>query len=201
MNEQTVFVVDDEEGVRDALARLFRSAGVNVALFDSPETFLAEYDEDLRGCLVLDLAMPGIRGTQLQQHLNDIGCRLPIIFLTGRAEIPDGIRAMKQGALDFLTKPVDDEVLLAAVETALDREAGLRHECAELQGMRERLATLTPRELEVLGHVASGWLNKQIAHHLGTVEQTIKVHRGRVMKKMGANSLAELVRMAERLGI
>ncbi len=201
MKTQTVFVVDDEAGVREALARLFRSTGLHVSAFDSPGAFLSAFDHEMQGCLVLDLEMPGLRGTELQQRLNDVGCTLPIIFLTGRAEVPDGIRAMKQGAFDFLTKPIEEDALLSSVQTALAREFEVRQNCAELRDLQGRMATLTSREREVLTHVVSGQLNKQIAHDLGTVEQTIKVHRRRVMHKMKADSLAELVRMAERLGM
>ena len=201
MSPPTVFVVDDEAGVREALGRLFRSAGLNAAVCASPDEFLASFDSETPGCLVLDLAMPGLDGIELQRALNRLGSFLPIIFLTGRATVSDTVQAMKGGAVDFLTKPVEDDKLLASVRAALARDAEARVAHAELVEIRARHATLTPREREVLQHVVSGQRNKRIAHDLGTVEKTIKVHRARVMKKMRAGSLAELVRMADRLGI
>jgi FixJ family two-component response regulator len=197
----TVFIVDDEAGVRNALARVFRSAGLQTAVFPSANEFLASFDSEAPGCLVLDLAMPGLNGIELQRALDRIGSPLPIVFLTGHATVSDSVQAMKGGAVDFLTKPVEDDVLLEAVRAALERDAEARASRSELDEIRERLSTLTPREREVLQQVVCGRLNKQIAHQLGTVEKTIKVHRARVMKKMQAGSLAELVRMAERLGI
>jgi FixJ family two-component response regulator len=197
----TVFVVDDEESVRKALARLMRSAGFTVAVFGSPQEFLQARNPDTPGCLVLDLAMPGLNGLELQQTLAAQGPGWPIIFLTGRADIPMSVQAMKQGALDFLTKPVNDENLLAAVRNAIEKDRVGRQARAELAEIQRRLATLTPREREVLAHVVSGRLNKQTAADLGTVEKTVKVHRARVMEKMRAQSLADLVRLAERVGI
>lgn len=201
MKTATVFIVDDEAGVRNALARVFRSAGLQTAVFPSANEFLASFDSEAPGCLVLDLAMPGLNGIELQRALDRIGSPLPIVFLTGHATVSDSVQAMKGGAVDFLTKPVEDDVLLEAVRAALERDAEARASRSELDEIRERLSTLTPREREVLQQVVCGRLNKQIAHQLGTVEKTIKVHRARVMKKMQAGSLAELVRMAERLGI
>lgn len=201
MNPPTVFVVDDEAAVREALARLFRSAGLHVERFASADEFLAGFDPEKPGCLVLDLAMPDLNGVELQHALNAAGSVLPIIFLTGHATVPDSVRAMKQGAVDFLTKPAEDDELLESVRAALARDAETRVARTELAELRRRHATLTRREREVLRHVVSGQINKQVAHDLGTVEKTIKVHRARVMKKMRAGSLAELVRMAERLGI
>lgn len=197
----TVFVVDDEPAVLTAVSRLLRSAGMRVAAFASPEEFLKEHDPAVPGCLVLDVAMPGLNGLELQQTLAAGGAAWPIIFLTGRADIPMSVRAMKQGAVDFLCKPVDDDTLLTTVRGAMKKDRVNRQARAEQAEVRQRLATLTPREREVLVHVVSGQLNKQIAGDLGTVEKTIKVHRARVMEKMKAQSLAELVTLAQRAGV
>ncbi len=194
----TVTVVDDEPHVLKAVARLLRSEGFPVATFSSPREFLDQLDPGAPGCLVLDMSMPQISGLEIQQELEKRGCLLPVIFLTGRADVPATVQAMKRGAADFLTKPVEDEDLLAAVRRAMERDAVAREERAEVASIRERLETLTPREREVLEHVVSGALNKQIAGRLGTVEKTIKVHRARVMQKMNASSLADLVRLAQR---
>ena len=195
-----VFVVDDDQAVLKGLARVLRSAGLEVATFSSPRKFLEQYHPKAAGCLVLDVAMPGLNGLELQEALTAIGSAIPIIFLTGRGDIPMSVQAMKRGAVDFLTKPVDDDDLLKAVAVALEKDRIERQSRAELDDIKERLATLTPREREVLDHVVTGQLNKQIALDLGTVEQTIKVHRARVMEKMKVNSVAELVRLTERLG-
>jgi FixJ family two-component response regulator len=195
-----IFLVDDDPAVLKGLARVLRSAGLEVATFNSPSDFLEQHDPSAPGCLVLDVAMPGLNGLELQAALREKGSWIPIIFLTGRGDIPMSVRAMKGGAVDFLTKPVDDERLLKAVDAALKQDRTERQSRAELDDIKERLATLTPREREVLTHVVSGQLNKQIANDLGTVEKTIKVHRARVMEKMKVNSVAELVRLTERLG-
>ncbi len=197
----TVFVVDDYAPVRSAVSRLLRAAGFAVAAFASPEEFLAQYDPHTPGCLVLDLDMPAVNGLELQRILARKGSVLPIIFLTGHGDIPKSVQAMKRGAIDFLTKPVNDENLLAAVRAAIEKDRALRREQTKLSEIRARLATLTPREREVLEHVVTGKLNKQIAGDLGTVEQTVKVHRARVMQKMRVQSVAELVRLTERCGI
>lgn len=197
----TVFVVDDYAPVRSSISRLLRAAGFVVAVFASADAFLARYDPSVWGCLVLDLAMPALNGLELQRILAEAGSLLPIIFLTGQGDIPKGVQAMKQGASDFLTKPVNDEDLLAAVRTAIEKHRGIRREQAELSEIRARLATLTPREREVLEYVVAGKLNKQIAGDLGTVEQTIKIHRAHVMQKMQVRSVAELVRLTQRCGI
>jgi len=196
-----VFVVDDYAPVRRSLVRLLHAAGFVVAAFASAEEFLAQYDPQTLGCLVLDVAMPTLNGLELQSRLIKLGSLLPIIFLTGASDIPESVRAMKQGASDFLTKPLDDEELLAAVRVAIEKHRALRREQAELSEIRGRLVTLTPREREVLDHVVAGKLNKQIADDLGTVEQTIKVHRAHVMEKMRVQSVAELVRLMERYRI
>ena len=203
MTEQaaTVVIVDDDPAVLKALSRLLRSAGWQSATYDSPEAFLQAYDATQPGCLVLDVAMPGVDGLELQQRLMDSGCTLPIVFMTGHADVPMSVRAMRAGALNFLSKPVPDDVLLAAVAEAVAKDRFARVAQADLGVVRARLATLTPREHEVFNHVVAGKLNKQIAAVLGTVEKTVKVHRAHVMEKMGARSLAELARMAERLGI
>jgi FixJ family two-component response regulator len=200
-SDPTVFVVDDYAPARKSITRLLRAAGFVVAAFASAEEFLAQYDPQALGCLVLDLAMPTLNGLELQRILAKTGSLLPIIFLTGTADIPRSVQAMKQGASDFLTKPVNDEDLLAAVRVAIEKNRALHREQAELSEIRARLATLTPREREVLEYVVAGKLNKQIAGELGTVEQTVKVHRAHLMQKMKAHSVAELVRLTQRCSI
>jgi FixJ family two-component response regulator len=197
----TVFVVDDYAPVRSSISRLLRAAGFVVAAFASARDFLARYDPGVSGCLVLDLAMPALNGLELQDILAKAGSVLPIIFLTGTADIPKSVQAMKYGASDFLTKPVNDKDLLAAVRVAIEKNRSVRQQQTELSEIRARLATLTPREREVLEYVVTGKLNKQIAGDLGTVEQTVKVHRARVMQKMRVRSVAELVRLTQRCGI
>ena len=197
----TVFVVDDYAPGRRSISRLLRAAGFAVTAFASAKEFLAQYDAEAPGCLVLDLAMPAVSGLELQGLLADRGSLLPIIFLTAYGDIPKSVQAMKLGASDFLTKPVNDEDLLAAVRVAIEKHRALRREQAELSEIRARLATLTPREREVLEYVVAGKLNKQIAGELGTVEQTVKIHRAHVMQKMRVQSVAELVRLTERCGI
>ena len=198
---ETVFVVDDDPSVLKGLRRLLASAGLNAVTFDSPLAFLEAYDASAPGCLVLDMAMPGLNGLELQQALAERGGAPPIIFLTGHGDVPLSVQAMKRGAADFLTKPVNDEDLLAAIRQAFERDRQLRAEWAGLADIQRRLATLTAREREVLLHVVSGRLNKQIAAELGTVEKTVKVHRARVMEKMRAQSLAELVRLVQDAGL
>ncbi len=196
----TVFVVDDEPSVRRALSRLLRAEGFTVQAFACPREFLAAPVPPPPACVILDMAMPAQTGLAVQEALLAAGRELPIIFLTGRADVPMCAQAMKQGAVDFLTKPVDSGELLPAVRRALaadERASAVRAERLHLQA---RLATLTAREREVLAWVIKGCLNKQIAHELGTVEKTIKVHRGRVMEKMQVQSVAELVRAVERAG-
>jgi FixJ family two-component response regulator len=197
----SVFVVDDYAPVRSAVSRLLRAAGFAVAAFASPERFLAQYDPHTPGCLVLDLDMPAVHGLELQRILATKGSVLPIIFLTGHGDIPKSVQAMKRGASDFLTKPVNDKDLLAAVRVAIERDALARREQAKLSEICARLDTLTPRELEVFEHVVAGKLNKQIAGDLGVTEGTIKMHRARVMAKMKVQAVADLVRLAERCGI
>jgi len=181
--------------------RLLRAAGFVVAAFASAQEFLAQYDPQAPGCLLLDLAMPAISGLELQNILAQKGSPLPIIFLTAHGDVPKSVQAMKHGASDFLTKPVNDDELLAAVRVAIEKDHALRQEQAELAEVRARLAMLTPREREVLEYVVAGKLNKQIAGDLGTVEQTIKIHRAHVMQKMRVRSVAELVRLTQRCGI
>lgn len=197
----TVFIVDDDASVRKALTRLLQMAGLPACAYPSPETFLEQHDAATPGCVVLDIAMPGLGGLDVQRALSASGCERPIVFLTGRGDIPTSVRAMKAGAVDFLTKPVNDQDLLAAVRAAIEIDRLTRQSEAERQAIRRRLACLTPREREVLERVVAGRLNKQIAADLGTVEKTIKVHRARVMEKMEARSLADLVRLSERVGI
>ena len=193
--------MDDDPAVLKSLSRLLRSARLDVATFSSPREFLERHDRCAPGCLVLDVAMPGLNGLELQEALAAKGSELPIIFLTGHGDIPMSVQAMKRGALDFLTKPVNDEDLLKAVHAAIKKDRLQRQTRAEVAEIEQRLATLTPREREVLEHVISGQLNKQTAADLGTVEKTIKVHRARVMEKMKVQSVAELVHLTERAGI
>ncbi len=197
----TVFVVDDYAPGRRSISRLLRAAGFAVTAFASAKEFLAQYDAEAPGCLVLDLAMPAVSGLELQGLLADRGSLLPIIFLTAYGDIPKSVQAMKLGASDFLTKPVNDEDLLAAVRVAIEKNRALRRDEEELSEIRAHLATLTPREREVLEYVVAGKLNKQIAGELGTVEQTVKIHRAHVMQKMRVQSVAELVRLTQRCGI
>src|SRR6266536_1888745 len=197
----TIFVVDDYAPVRRAVSRLLHAAGFAVVAFASPQEFLAQYDPCVCGCLVLDLDMPAVNGLELQRILATKGSVLPIIFLSGHGDIPKSVQAMKHGASDFLTKPVNDEDLLAAIGVAIEKDRALRREETELSEIRARLATLTSREREVLEYVVAGKMNKQIAGGLGTVEQTVKVHRARVMQKMRVQSVAELVRLTERCRI
>jgi FixJ family two-component response regulator len=197
----TVFIVDDDEAVRKAVSRLLRSAGIAVAVFASPREFLAQYDPAAPGCLVLDITMPDFNGLQLQTALGEKGSILPIIFLTGQGDVSKSVQAMKHGAFDFLSKPVKDKDLLTAVRAAIERDAVARLEQAKLSEIRARLDSLTPREREVLEHVVSGRLNKQIAGDLGITEATVKMHRARVMAKMKVQSVAELARLTERCGI
>jgi FixJ family two-component response regulator len=197
----TVFIVDDEPAVLKGIARLLRSARLTAATFGSPQEFLERHDPNSPGCLVLDVAMPGLNGLELQQTLIARGHERPIIFLTGHGDIPMSVQAMKRGAVDFLTKPVNDDDLLQAIRAAIEKDRLQRQARAEVAEIQQRLNTLTPREREVMEHVIAGQLNKQTAADLGTVEKTIKVHRARVMEKMKAHSVAELVRLAERAGV
>jgi FixJ family two-component response regulator len=197
----TVFVVDDEAPLRRAVSRLLRAAGFAVAEFASPREFLAQYDPATPGCLVVDLMMPDFSGLQLQQHLDKKGSILPIIFLTGHGDIPKSVQAMKRGAIDFLTKPVNDQCLLRAVRIAIEKDRVARLEQSQASELCSRFATLTRRERQVLEHIVSGQLNKQIAGDLGITERTVKAHRARVMAKMRVDSVARLVCLAQRCGI
>ena len=198
---QTVFVVDDDSSVRKSLARLLGQAGWNVETYESAESFLAQWDRRRPGCLVLDVALPGLDGLELQQHQSESGQALPIVFLTGRGDIPMSVRAIKAGAVDFLTKPVESESLFPAVRAALEQGEAARAGQSASAELHHRFESLTPREREVLAAVAAGRLNKQIAADLGIVEQTVKFHRARIMERMRAKTVAELMHLAARLGI
>jgi FixJ family two-component response regulator len=196
-----IHLVDDDPAVLKAFSRLLTSSGFAVITYHSATDFITRRHAAPPGCLLLDMSMPGLSGLELQEWLATSGDAWPVIFISGASDIPMSVRAMKAGAVDFLTKPVDQQQLLDSIQFAIHREMDRRAREAVTNVIRERLATLTPREREVLEHVVSGQLNKQIAGDLGTVEKTIKVHRARLMRKMGAPSLADLVRMAERLGL
>jgi FixJ family two-component response regulator len=198
---RTVFVVDDAPEVRTSLSRLFRLAGYRVQTFESAESFLEGHDAEAAGCLLLDVCMAGLSGPDLQHSLANTGLGRPIVFLTGQGDIPTSVHAMKEGAVDFLTKPVDDVRLFAAVEEALRRDTEQRLKRSVLRTIQHRLQSLTPRERQVLSQVVRGRLNKQIAADLGTGEKTIKVHRARVMEKMRVRSVAELVQLCAQVGL
>jgi FixJ family two-component response regulator len=198
----TVYLVDDDAGVLKALSRLLRAKGYDVRPYSSPQLFLEEHDVTVRGCAVLDVSMPGLDGLELQRALTATnGFHRPVLFVTGKGDIPTSVRAMKAGAIDFLTKPVKDVDLFEAVSRAEARDAALRRLHSEMESIQAKVGTLTPREREVLTHVVAGRLNKQIAGDLGTVEKTIKVHRSRMMEKLGIRTVADLVRMAEKLNL
>src|SRR5499425_2356682 len=199
--EAIVFVVDDDESVRESLGGLIRSAGMRVETFASARRFLAGPRADAPSCLVLDVHLPGLSGLDLQKRMAEADIEIPIIFITGRGDIPMTVQAMKAGAVEFLTKPLRDQDLLDAIQQALERARNVREQRSNIQEMHSRYRSLTPREREVMALVAAGLLNKQIAGELGTSEASVKVHRQHVMEKMGAGSLAELVRMADRLEI
>lgn len=196
-----VYVVDDDPSVRKALVRILSVSGYETTACASADEFLERFDAAIPCCVVLDLAMPEVDGLQLQHRLVERGPTPPILFLSGRGSIRSSVTAMKDGAVDFLTKPVDADTLLAAVQTALDQDMAVRDDQRERGRIEQRVATLTPREREVLPHVLAGRLSKQIASDLNIVEKTVKVHRSRIMHKLGARSVAELVRLAGRVGI
>ena len=197
----TVFLVDDDARVLKALSRMLTAHGRDVRTFASAEQFLMEHDPEIPGCAVLDVAMPGLDGLELQRVLGQKGSRRPIIFISGQGDVPTSVNAMKAGAVDFLTKPLRDKHLLEAIARAEQTDAAARKARAELSSIQAKVETLTPREREVLSHVVAGRLNKQIAADLGTVEKTVKVHRGRMMEKLGVRTVADLVRLAEKIGV
>jgi FixJ family two-component response regulator len=199
--EPIVYVIDDDPSLREALASLFRSVGLRVQVFGSARELLQSDLPDVASCLVLDIRLPGLSGLDLQAELSNAGIRIPIIFVTGHGDIPMSVRAMKAGAIDFLTKPFRDQDMLDAVMMALERDGKRRNDEKTVADIRVRYEALTPREREVMILVTEGLMNKQIANELSISEITVKIHRGNVVKKMGARSLADLVRMADILGI
>jgi FixJ family two-component response regulator len=196
-----VFIVDDDASMRESLKNLIRSVGLQVEAFTSAQEFLRSEHPNVPGCLVLDVRLKGLSGLDLQKRIAEADMEIPIIFISGHGDIPMTVQAMKAGAVEFLTKPLRDQDLLDAIQHALERDRKAREQREEIQKLRRRFESLTQREREVMGLVVTGLLNKQIAAELGTSETTIKIHRHQVMEKMAANSLAELVRMSDRLGI
>ena len=199
--QQVVFVVDDDSGLREALSSLFRSVGLQVKTYASAAEFLQSKLPDGPSCMVLDVRLPGLSGLDFQAELAKASIRIPIVFMTGHGDIPMTVRAMKAGAVEFLPKPFRDQDMLDAVQTGLEIDRDRRRHAADLSKLRVSFETLTPREQEIMGFVTAGLMNKQIAGEIGVSEITVKVHRGNVMRKMGAKSLAELVRMADALGV
>jgi len=198
---QVVFVIDDDASMRDAVSRLLNAVGLTVQTFASAREFLAGRLPDVPGCAVLDVRLPGLSGLDLQREMVERGIHIPVIFITGHGDIPMSVQAMKAGAVEFLTKPFRDQDLLDAVRSGIQLDRQGRKERAELAELRDGLRQLTPREREVMSLVVAGLINKQIALRLGASEKTIKIHRGHVMQKMRADSLADLVRMSQKLGI
>ncbi len=195
-----VFIIDDDPSVRKSLSRLLRSIGQTVETFSSAEEFLARDRFNGIGCILLDVQMPGLSGMDLQAALSKAETSMPIVFITGHGDIPMSVEAMRKGAVHFLTKPFDDNELLRAIGEAIEKDRKAKAEQTELQDLREHIRLLTPREYEILRYVITGMLNKQIAFTLGIAEKTVKIHRGRVMEKLRVNSVAELVRLAEKAG-
>jgi FixJ family two-component response regulator len=203
MNQKNtiIFIIDDDASMRDALSYLLLAAGYEFEAFPSAEAFLERKRFEGVGCLVLDVRMPAMTGLDLQRELADVHCPMPIIFITAHGDIPMSVEAMKRGAIDFLPKPFDDEQLLGAIEAAIERYGQTRTVCDETQAIQERIKKLTPREYEVFRYVITGMLNKQIAAELNIAEHTVKIHRGRVMEKLAARSVADLVRLAQKAAI
>ena len=201
MSEPTVFIIDDDPSARRGITRLVRAAGMNVESFDSAKGFLAFEKREGPGCIVLDVRMPEMTGPELQEELNKAEVSLPIIFLSAHEDVSTAAEAMKKGAVDFLLKPVDRDDLLGAIRVSLAKDAENRAQRAEIIVVQEHIKTLTPREYEVMTYVIAGMLNKQIAAELGISEETVKIHRGRVMQKLGVASVAELVRLCEKANI
>ena len=200
-SDAIIAIVDDDASVREGLQSLIRSAGWRVETFVSAREFLGRLGTEVPSCLILDLQLPGLSGLDLQERMAEVGLEIPIVFLTGHGDIPASVQAMKAGAVEFLTKPLDEQKLLQAIQEAIERDRRTRQQHAEIRELRERYESLTAREQQVMQEVVSGLLNKQIAAELDITEFTVKIHRGHVMRKMRADSLPDLVRMAESLGI
>jgi two-component system, LuxR family, response regulator FixJ len=194
-----VYIIDDDEAVRDSLSWLIKSASIETEAFSSAAAFMDACNENLNGCLLLDIRMPGMNGLELQAELNQRGCHMPVIMISGHADVPMAVRALKAGAFDFIEKPFNDDVLLALVQRALEQESRLRQHLAKKDALQARVESLTPRELEVLEQVVAGASNKQIGNELGVSQKTVEVHRARVMEKLEAESLSHLVRMVVSL--